>query len=54
MTIYTQIESPYRVFSKNVDFRNAWIDIWLNTPNNHVKIRIFKGSFERTKKSIFR
>jgi hypothetical protein len=53
MTIYTPIESPYRVFSKNADFRNVWFDIWLKTPKNYVKIRIFKGSFEKTKKSIF-
>jgi hypothetical protein len=53
MTIHTPIESPYRVFSKNADFRNVWIDIWLKTPKNHVKICILKGSFEKTKKSIF-
>ena len=43
MTIHTPIESPYRVFSKNEDFNNVWIDIWLKTLKNHVKIRILKG-----------
>ena len=53
MTIHTPIESPYRVFSKNADFRNVWIDYWLKTPKNRVKICVFNGSFEKTKKSIF-
>ncbi len=53
MTIHTPIESPYRVYSKNSDFRNVRIDIWLKTPKNQVRICIFKGSFEKTKKSIF-
>jgi hypothetical protein len=43
MIIHAPIESPYRVSSKNEDFRNVWIDIWLKTPKNHVKIRILKG-----------
>ncbi len=53
MTIHTPIESPYRVCSKNSDFRNVWIDFWLKTPKKQVRICIFKGSFEKTKKSIF-
>jgi hypothetical protein len=53
MTIHTSIESPYRVFSKKADFRNVWIDIWLKTAKNHVYLCIIKGSFEKTKNSIF-
>ena len=53
MTIHTPIESPYRVFSENEDFRNVWIDIWLKTPKKTCKNTYFKGSFEKTKKSFF-
>jgi hypothetical protein len=41
------------IFEECVFFRNLWIDIWLKPPKNHVKIRIFKGRFEKSKKSIF-
>jgi hypothetical protein len=36
-----------------VVLRNVGIDFWLKTPKNHVKINIFKGSFENSKKSFF-
>ena len=54
MTIHTPIESPYRVFSENEDFRNVWIDIWLRTPKNHVKIRILKEVLKNRKNPFSR
>jgi hypothetical protein len=37
----------WHVFSwrRNVEVLARWIDIWLKTPKNHVKICIIKGSF---------
>ena len=54
MTIHTPIESPYRVFPENEDFRNVWIDIWLKTPKKHVKIRILKEVLKKRKNPFFR
>ena len=53
MTINTPIESPYRVCSKNSDFRNVWIDIWLKTPKNHEKICILREVLTKRKNKYF-
>ncbi len=39
--ILTPIESPSRVYSKNVVLRNIYSDVWSKKPINSVKIRIF-------------
>ncbi len=41
ITIHTPIESPSQVYSKNVVFKNIFIDPDPKKPINSVKIRIF-------------